>query len=133
MIRGLPFRVTVFVWVVLTLTVWNALRVWTAIAWRSRLTEFASVPGPVYIGISGAVWVLAGLLILWTFWTPVPWRRWLIAAGALLYTLWYWLDRLLFQPARADWPFNAILNLLLVLHVLYTLRSDYFRREAHEQ
>jgi len=131
--HALPFRVTVLLWMVLTLTVWNALRLWTAFAWRERLAEFASVPGPVYIGITGAIWLILGSLVLWSLWMATRWRRMLVLASALLYTVWYWGDRLLFQPGRADWLFSAVVNLLLLLHVFYALNSDYFRREAHER
>ena len=79
------------------------------------------------------LWMLAGLLNLWALWRGVPWMRTLIAASAFLYTCWYWGDRLLFQPGRPDWLFSAVVNLLLLLHVLYALNSDYFRREAYER
>jgi len=131
--HGLPFRVTVLIWMVLTLTVWNALRLWTAITWRHPLAEFTARPGPLYVGLSGAFWVLAGLFILWSLWNGSAWRRRLLIAGAFLYTLWYWGDRLLFQAGRPDWLFSAVVNLLLLLHVLYTLNSGYFRREAYER
>jgi hypothetical protein len=130
---GLPFRVTVLIWVVLSLTVWNLLRLWTALTWRARLAEFAPVPGPLYTGLSGGFWVLAGLFVLGSLWKGFPWQRRVLLAGALLYALWYWADRLLFQAARPDWLFNAIVTTLLLLHVFYTLNSDYFRREAYER
>src|SRR5512143_1822720 len=107
---GAPFRVTVFMWLVLILTAWNALRLWTAVAWRARFAEFAPSPGPIYIGLSGTVWVMTGLFVVWSLWQQKPWTRGLIVAGAAAYTVWYWLDRLLLQKERTNWAFSLVLN-----------------------
>ncbi|MGE5250964.1 MAG: hypothetical protein ACM3QS_12235 [Bacteroidota bacterium] len=128
-----PFRVTVFLWMVLILTAWNALRLWTAVSWRAPLAEFAPVPGPLYIGVSAAVWVTLGIFNVWSLWKGKPWTRRLILASGAAYTAWYWLDRLLLQKEHPAWAFTLLLNLLLLLHVLYTARSSYFQREAYEQ
>ncbi len=39
-----PFRVTLLLWLVLFLTAWNALRLWTALAWHNVLNEFSAQP-----------------------------------------------------------------------------------------
>ena len=90
------------------------------------------MPGPLYTGLSGIFWVLVGLLLLGSLWKGLAWRR-ILLAGALLYAIWYWADRLLFQAGRPDWLFNAIVTFLILLHVFYTANSDYFRREAYER
>jgi hypothetical protein len=124
--RRLPFRVTVLVWMVLWFTVWNAVRLWTAMAWRARLAEFAPVPGPLYIGLTGAFWLTAGILIVWSFWTAKPWTRTMIAGASLAYTAWYWADRLLLQQPHTNWPFLAVFNLLALILVFWALRSSFF-------
>lgn len=128
-----PARVTVLIWLVLWLSAWNCLRLWTAFAWREPLEEFASRPGPVYIAVSGAFWLAAGLVVLWSLWSRKRWTRGLIAACAAGYTLWYWADRLLFQQLRANWPFILFVNILVILLVVFALKSGFFQREAHEQ
>jgi hypothetical protein len=117
--------------VVLTLTAWNAVRVWTAFAWREALAEFAPQPGPLYIGISGAVWVLVGLSVLWALEWRRAWRLRLLVGAASAYTLWYWSDRLILQTWRDNWPFTLTVNVLLLLLVFIT--TTYLKREAYER
>lgn len=126
MSRHAPFRVTALVWMVLWFMLWNAVRLWTAIAWRGRLAEFAPKPGPLYIGASGAFWIAAGLFILWSFWHTKPWTRRLILGSAIAYTAWYWADRLGLQQSHPNWPFLAIINLLVLIHIFWALNSSFF-------
>ena len=58
----LPFRVTLLYWLVLTLIAWNGLRLWTALAWRDALDEFSAQPIPAIIAISGAIWMVTGVI-----------------------------------------------------------------------
>ncbi|HEY6071847.1 MAG TPA: hypothetical protein VIV15_00275 [Anaerolineales bacterium] len=102
------------------------MRLWTAITWRNRLAEFASRPGPIYIGASGAVWVAAGIFSLWCMWSGKPWTRRLLAGLTIAYSAWFWVDRLLLQQAQSNWPFLLILNVLAVILVFFTLRSRFF-------
>lgn len=121
-----PFRVTVLIWLVLWLSAWNGLRLWTAVTWQARLAEFASRPGPAYIAVSGAFWLAAGLFLLWSFWSAKPWTRQLFAALALAYTAWYWVDRLLLQQERSNWPFILAANVIIILFIMFALRSSFF-------
>jgi hypothetical protein len=133
MTRAAPTRVTVLLWLVLWFTVWNSLRLWTAISWRERLEEFASSPGPLYIGATGLIWAAAGVLTFWSFWKARRWTRNLILGTSVTYTAWYWADRLLLQQPRSNWLFAALLNLLVIIFILFTLRSGFFQREAYER
>lgn len=128
-----PFRVTVLIWVVLILTAWNALRLWTAFAWKTQIFEYALQTGPLYIGLTGAVWVIIGLGTLLGIGQPGKRSRLFILAAAVVYSAWYWLDRLLMQEKRSDWLFVAALNLLLLIWVVFSTKSRYFQREAYER
>lgn len=128
-----PFRVTLLLLAVLSLTAWNVVRVWTAITWRAVLTEFAPQPGPVYIAISGAVWVVVGLSTLWALWRAKAWAPRLLVGASAAYTLWYWTDRLVLQNGRDNWPFTLTVNLLLLVHLYFTTHSNYLQREAYER
>jgi hypothetical protein len=128
-----PFRVTVLIWVVLILTAWNALRLWTAFAWKTQISEYAPQSGPLYIGLTGAVWVTIGLGTLWGIWQPGKRSRLLTVGAAVVYSAWYWSDRLLMQEKRSDWLFVAALNLLLLTWVVFSTKSRYFQREAYER
>ena len=121
-----PARVTVLIWLVLWLSVWNGLRLGTALAWRERLEEFAPRPGPAYIAATGAFWLGAGLFLLWSLWKGKRWTRGLIAAGAFGYTAWYWADRLIFQQERSNWPFVLMVNILILVLIVFILQSGFF-------
>ncbi len=133
-----PFAITLAIWQVLILTGWNATRLLTSLLWREALERYAPWPGHLYIGASGGLWTLTGILLLWGFWRRARRIRlaWLSASAA--YALWLWADRLFVQAERrADWPFDLALTGLL-LGFLWTVAllpryRTYFEREAHER
>jgi len=127
------FGVTPLLWLVLLLTIWNGIRLWTAIAWHNILNEFAARPGPVYIAVSGAFWFTIGLFVFWSLWQGKIWTKKLLLGAAAGYTVWYWSDRLYFQTNRANWPFIVVLNIILLAYVFIVTRSNFFQREAYEQ
>jgi hypothetical protein len=128
-----PFHVTPLLWTVLSLTGWNFFRVWTAIAWSGILAEFTPQPGPLYIGISGAIWSVVGLVLVWAILWAKKWTPRLLVGSAAAYTLWYWIDRLVLQTQRDNWPFTLAVNLLILILVVITTQSNYFQREAYER
>lgn len=128
---GRPTRVTLLQWLVLFLTAWNGLRLWTAIAWRSVLVEFAAQPAPVYAAVSGAAWMGAGSILLYGIWQRKPWATFLLLGVATGYTAWYWIERLAFQEQRPNWLFALILNLVLLAFIIFT--SNSLTREAHKR
>ena len=133
-----PGSVTSLLFVVLTLTTWNAIRLGAAIVDWNVLKEFATRPGPLYIVLTASFWTLGGLAA----WTAIlrrnPRARTLFAAYILGYTLWWWADRLLLQNASPNWPFAAGLTIILLgliaLDLFNKKAITYFRqREKHEQ
>lgn len=131
MTKGAPFRVTALVWLVLWFTMWNALRLWTAIDWRIRLEEFASRPGALYIGGTGAFFAVLGLGSLWSLFRDKTWSQKLIVTTALVYSAWYWADRLLLQQEHTNWLFALVANLLVLAFIWISLRSWFFRRQIN--
>jgi hypothetical protein len=125
------FRVTLVLWLVLILTAWNTLRVWTSLAWHNTLSEFSAQPIPIIITISGIVWVVIGLAILWGIWQNKAWTMKLLLGAAAGYTVWYWCERLIWQTPRPNWLFAVIVNLVLLVFILFTKKS--LLREAHER
>jgi hypothetical protein len=126
-----PFRVTLLYWLVLTLTAWNGLRLWTALAWQNTLTEFSASPTPVILAISGAFWVVTGIILLWSIWQRKAWAAILLVGVAAGYTVWYWGERLIWQNPQPNWLFAVIVNLALLIFILFT--SKLLAREAHER
>jgi hypothetical protein len=132
-----PFSVTILLWLVLSLTAWSGLRLYSAIRWWNVLLEFASPPGPWYIAISAAVWLIVSIALLWSMWQAKAWARYaLLGAGAGL-AVWYWCDWLLLQTPGANWPFGllATILLLIILSVcVFAPGTKTFlpKREAHD-
>ena len=127
----IPFRVTLLLWLVLFLTAWNAVRLWTAIAWRSVLTEYSAQPAPTVTAVSGAFWMVTGLILVWSIWQKKAWTVKLLLGASAGYTVWYWSERLIWQSPHPNWPFAVIVNLVLIIFILFTTRS--LTREAHER
>lgn len=112
-----PFSVTILVWLVLSLTVWSGLRLYSAIQWWSTLLEFASPPGPWYIVISGGIWLMVSMLLFWGMWQATVWIQYALLGAGAGFTVWYWSDRLLFQMSSENWPFMLVGTVLLLILV----------------
>jgi hypothetical protein len=109
---------TLLLFVVLSLTAWHAIRLWTAFAWYDLLQEFAPTPGPVYMALSGTLWIVTGFALLWNIWQKKARAAKMLFWAATSYTVWYWIDRLVFQAPHANWPFILLLNIILLAYVL---------------
>lgn len=128
---GLPFRVTLLVWMVLLLTAWNMLRSWTILAWYAALTEFSAQPPPLLILSISLILSAAGLAILWGIWQNRQWTANLLLGTAAAHTAWYWGERLIWQAPRPNAPFAVILNLLALVFIFFTTKS--LVREAYDR
>jgi hypothetical protein len=127
----LPFRVTLLYLLVLTLSAWNGLRLWTALAWQNVLTEFSASPPPIIIAISGALWMVTGFILIWSIWQKKAWAAKLLIGVASGYSVWYWSERLLWQNPHPNWLFAVIVNLAGIAFILLTVKS--LSREAYER
>lgn len=133
-----PASVTTLVWLVLSLTAWNMLRLGASIADWDSLAEFAPRPGPIYITASASFWTLTGLGLLMAIRRRRPRARAAAAAFMVGYLLWTWSDRLLFQQANPNWPFALVMTaifLSIVAIILFNRKTIAFfnQRESHEQ
>jgi hypothetical protein len=126
-----PFRVTLLLSLVLILTAWNVLRLWTALAWRNVLNEFSAQPISTVIAVSSAFWTVAGITLLWSIWHKKAWAAKLLIGASAGYTIWYWSERLVWQIPHPNWPFAVIVNLVLMIFILFTTKT--LTREAHER
>ena len=113
-----PVCVTILLWLVLSLTAWSGLRLYSAIRWWSVLDEFASPPGPWYIVISGGIWLMASILLLWGMWQAKAWIRYALLGAGTGFMVWYWSDRLLLQTHSANWPFILVGTVLVLTLVI---------------
>ncbi|MCX6059430.1 MAG: hypothetical protein NTW69_14920 [Chloroflexi bacterium] len=126
-----PFRVTLMLWLVLSLTAWNALRAWTSLAWRGVLDEFSSLPSSTVTAVSGMIWMMIGILLAWGLWQRKFWASKLLLGASAGYSVWYWSERLIWQSPHPNWPFAVIVNLVLFGFILFTVKL--LLREAYEQ
>ena len=136
--RKRPFGVTLLMWMVLTLIVWGALRSFAALHWWDILVEFDSSLSPLYLALIGAVWSVAGCVLLWSMFTGRPWAHRAMLISTILWLSEYWLERTFFQSPRVDLPF-AFISTVLILSVtlaitLHKGTREYFTRsEEYEQ
>ena len=126
-----PFRVTLLLCLVLILTAWNAVRLWTAIAWQNVLNEFSTQPVSSITAVSGAIWMVIGIILLWSIWQKKAWAANLLFGATAGYTVWYWSERLIWQNPHPNWPFAVIVNLILIVFILFTRKTP--TKEAHER
>src|SRR5687767_497981 len=91
-----PFGVTLFLWMVLSLAVWGTIRLFAALRWWDVLYEFDARLSPLYLSITGAGWILAGSVFVWSIWSRKSWARWTIPISIGLWLLEYWIERLFF-------------------------------------
>jgi hypothetical protein len=127
----LPLRVTVTLWLVLLLTIWNGIRIWTALTWQAVLIKFQVQPMPWVTAITGGAWVIIGTAILWGIGKDRDWTAKLLTTAALAYTSAYWCERLIWQAPHPNWLFTVILNLVLIIFILSTTKL--LAREAYER
>jgi len=127
----LPIRVTLLYWLVLTLSAWNGLRLWTALTWHNALDEFSAQPASAVIAISGAIWMVTGIILTWSIWQKKAWAAKLLVGASACYSVWYWSEQLVWQNPHPNWLFAVIVNLGLLVFILSTTKR--LTREAHER
>ncbi len=136
--RKRPFRITLLLGLVLITTALSLVRLLTAIDWKNTLEAYVSPLLVFYIGISGAIWTLVGIFVLWSYWRGGRYTRTIFVVSALLYATWSWLDRFLIQASPpSNWLFDLVVTLVLLGFTLFVVLDPhnlpYFRRETHER
>ena len=126
-----PNRVTLLYVLVLTLSAWNGLRLWTALAWHDAMAEFSTSPPPAITTISGLTWMILGLFLTWSIWQRKSWTEKLLLGAAAGYSLWYWCERVLWQNPRPNWLFAVTVNLAAIAFILSNVKT--LSREAYER
>jgi hypothetical protein len=129
-----PTGVTLLALFVLGLALWNGLRLEKAIVFWSILKEYQTKPGPLYAAISGGIWLLTGLSIVWGLWQGKNWAWFSALIGAGGYGSWYWFDRLVLQEPHSNWSFALAFTILLAGFFTFILLNPksraYFSRQG---
>jgi len=87
------WSVTLLALGVLILTVINLIRFVLSIRYWGFLANRMGV-SPIYLTLTGFVWGVAGLFVLWGLWKAKNWAPRLMQAVALTYALYFWLDHI---------------------------------------
>ncbi|MEO8357079.1 MAG: hypothetical protein ABI621_14290 [Chloroflexota bacterium] len=133
-----PFGVTLLLWLVLSLSVWGLLRFSAALRWWDVLYEKDARLSPLYLSITGAGWLAAGVVLLLGIWMGKRWVHTAIPVSILVWLAEYWVERLFFQAPRANLPFMIVASAVLLM---VTLLGTFNRKtkkfltgsEEHEQ
>jgi hypothetical protein len=133
-----PFGVTLLLWLVLSLSAWGAVRLLAALRWWNVLEEFEARLSPLYLSITGAGWIVVGIVLLWGIFSGRLWIRLAIPAFMSVWMIQYWVERLFFESPRPNVAFALIVTtLLLIVTFISALnrktREFFIRSEEHEQ
>ena len=136
--RKRPFGVTLLLWLVLSLSAWGAVRLLAALRWWNVLTEFEARLSPLYLSITGAGWIVAGIVLLWGMFSGKLWTRLAIPASILLWVIQYWIERVFFESPRPNAAFVLSITILLFIVTLISAfnrktKEFFIRSEEHEQ
>jgi fucose 4-O-acetylase-like acetyltransferase len=115
-----PFSVTLFALAVLSIAVIHLVRFIQAIQQWEFLASWPGV-SPLYLAVTGIVWLGAGLPLAWGLWWGKGWAPVASRIILLAFILYGWLDRILIANREvtmsrdASWPFWAGFTLFIAI------------------
>lgn len=118
--RSRPAGVTLLSFVVLIIAAVGGIRLAQSIVHWSSLAGLPRV-SPLYLALTGLFWALTGIPLTIALWKGLPNSGWAARIFFLLYSLYYWFDRLVVAnvPGRPDTgydlPFLIVFNLLILI------------------
>ena len=133
-----PVPVTLLAWGVLILTMFNVVRFSTALAQWDLILSFMKRPGPIYIALTGLIWGLGWLIAFLGLWFGSRWARTVTLSIAILYSTYYWIDRLIYQSegARKNLSFSLSLTIFFLISTAVILllpgSRKYFQTEREQ-
>ena len=138
MLRRRPFSVTLLLWLVLSLSAWGAVRLLAVLRWWDVLNEFEARLSPLYLFLTGAGWLVVGMVLLWGMFSAKLWIRLAIPIAIIIWVVEYWIERIFFESARANFSFVLIISVLLFtltfISAFHRRTKEFFiRSEEHEQ
>ena len=138
MFRRRPFGVTLLLWLVLSLSAWGAVRLIAALRFWNMLNEFDARLSPLYLSVTGAGWMIAGIVLLWGVFRGTVWTYWAIPVSISLWIVQYWMERIFFQSPRANSIFALLASVLLFSLTLFSVfnrktKDFLIKSEEHEQ
>jgi hypothetical protein len=127
-----PASVTILAVLVLLLTFWYAIRIYSTIVNWQVLIEFEAIPA--YILGTGIFWALVGAGLFIIFWRGITYAAPVGTAAAAGHFLWYWFDRLVMQLSPApNEMFSLIVSTLFMAAFIIVLNipasRSFFNKE----
>ena len=115
--------VTILVITVLTFTGFNGLRLYNVFSFWSLFIKYGSRPGPAYLVVTSLFWIMVGLIDTYLLLTENKRSSQLVMSSALLYTGWFWIDRIFIQSGNQSILFPLIGTLFMLLFILILTRK----------
>ncbi|MFN3491452.1 MAG: hypothetical protein ACK40V_04440 [Anaerolineales bacterium] len=122
-----PISVTLTLWLVLILTIWNLIKAWTALAWRNILNEFSVSLMPEITAVISIIWVVIGMVLMWGILQKKVWSKKMLIGTAASYTLWFWSERFIWQHSQTNTVFAVSVNIILLIIIYLAAREAYER------
>lgn len=88
-----PFRVTLLVLAVLSIAIIHLIRFVQAIHQWGFLESWPGV-SPLYLALTGFIWGVVGLPLVWGLWRGNPWALVAFWIFILVYVVYAWIDRI---------------------------------------
>lgn len=138
MLQKRPFRVTLLLWLVLSLSAWGAVRLFATFRWWRVLDEFGARLSPLYLSITGAGWIAVGGVLLWSLFRGKSWARLAVPLAIFLWVLEYWVERIFFESSRANFFFALMICILLCIVTFFSAFNQktkrfFIKSEAYER
>jgi hypothetical protein len=123
---------------VLSLSAWGAVRLLAALRWWNVLNEFEARLSPLYLSITGAVWIVIGAVLLWGLFSAKLWTVRAFPAFVFLWIVQYWVERIFFESPRPNAAFVLIATVLLFMVALMSAfnrktKEFFIKSEEYEQ
>ena len=131
--RFRPLNIKLLAFLAISLSLVNMVRVIASIKYWQTLVQYDARSGPGYSLTTGLIGAVAFFILFLGIWNHKPWAwRWTFYS-AFIYSSWYWLDRLLLQYPRPNWPFALIVNTIMILVTAVNLLSPRVRLYFSEE
>ena len=122
-----PISVTLTIWLVLILSIWNLIKTWTSLAWRNVLVEFSVRLMPEIITVVSIIWAMIGFILIWGILQNKVWSKKMLVGTALSYTAWFWNERFIWQNSQTNTVFAVSVNIILLIIIYFATREAYER------
>ena len=113
-----PLSVTFLILIVLIISVSNLIRLIQTVRQWDFVRELIYI-NPIYLVISGLIWGIFGILLVWGLWKPERWSILIAKIGVILYLAYLWIDRLLISTNQADFKGSLIAVLISIIVLVW--------------